>query len=67
MDQQKFGGYQLMVNPMNSHTPSTSLSVLFTLFQQFQIKLAKLQNISRRKTAATVLSQMLSPARQMVY
>jgi hypothetical protein len=35
MDQQKFGGYQLMVNPMNLHISSTSLSMLFTMFQQF--------------------------------
>jgi hypothetical protein len=34
-DQQKFGGYQLMANPMNSHNSSTSLSMLFTLFQRF--------------------------------
>jgi hypothetical protein len=34
MDQQKFGGYQLMANPMNLHISSTSLLMLFTLFQQ---------------------------------
>jgi hypothetical protein len=52
MDQQKFGGYQLMANPMNSHTSSTSLLMLFTLFQRFQIKIAELQNIIQKKNCS---------------